>query len=276
MKMFCSKCGNELLTGAKFCGRCGNPIVTNEEKTEVIAAEAVVEKEHNTPQFLKGRQTSEIKFTNISTPDSQGFWICKKCGFDKNADYTDLCSCCKTNKYSWEVLTDEERETIVEYVNLQMENNNFNDIYELERNYYNTSSLLYLKNFFSGKLNYESIETYRASLNASIQEEKTTKEQKPEVVHEKVKEEKVEEKTPDVSQENKITINDVVELYQIVCEVCGYGLAKINGTKEIKEINKLMSPMKEYGLEEYKHNPVNMTDWNLYTQKLAEFIYKLK
>lgn len=143
--MFCSKCGSELLEGAKFCGGCGNPIVTNEKKTEVIAAEAVVEKE-----------------------------------------------------------------------------------------------------------------------------------QKPEVVHEKVKEEKVEEKTPDVSQENKITINDVVELYQIVCEVCGYGLAKINGTKEIKEINKLMSPMKEYGLEEYKHNPVNMTDWNLYTQKLAEFIYKLK
>ncbi len=67
-----------------------------------------------------------------------------------------------------------------------------------------------------------------------------------------------------------------VELFQIASELCGYALSKINDTKAVDEINKLMKPMEEHGVNPYKNNPLNMTDWGAYSQKLADFIEELK
>ena len=68
----------------------------------------------------------------------------------------------------------------------------------------------------------------------------------------------------------------LVELFQIVSELCGYGLSQINKTKPIDEINKLMDAMKEHGLKPYKIDPINMTNWDSYPKKLEEFIDELK
>lgn len=70
--------------------------------------------------------------------------------------------------------------------------------------------------------------------------------------------------------------NRIVEVYQIVSELCGYELSKINKTKPIDEINKLMDAMKEQRLGPYKSNPINMTNWDSYSKKLEEFIDALK
>ena len=68
----------------------------------------------------------------------------------------------------------------------------------------------------------------------------------------------------------------LVELFQIVSELCGYGLSQINNTKPVDEINKLMKSMEEQGLGPYKSNPINMTNWDSYSKKLEEFIDALK
>ena len=68
----------------------------------------------------------------------------------------------------------------------------------------------------------------------------------------------------------------LVELFQIISELCGYGLSQINNTKPVDEINKLMKPMEKYGLEPYINNPVNITNWDSYSKKLEEFIDALK
>ncbi len=68
----------------------------------------------------------------------------------------------------------------------------------------------------------------------------------------------------------------LVELFQIISELCGYELSKINNTKPVDEINKLMDAMKEHGLKSYKINPINMTNWDSYSKKLEEFIDALK
>ncbi len=68
----------------------------------------------------------------------------------------------------------------------------------------------------------------------------------------------------------------LVELFQIISELCGYGLSQINNTKPVYEINKLMKPMEEHDLKAYKKNPFNMTDWDSYSKKLEEFIDELK
>ena len=31
--MFCNKCGNELIAGAKFCGKCGQKVEEEESST---------------------------------------------------------------------------------------------------------------------------------------------------------------------------------------------------------------------------------------------------
>ena len=68
----------------------------------------------------------------------------------------------------------------------------------------------------------------------------------------------------------------LVELFQIISELCGYELSKINNTKPVDEINKLMKSMEKYGLAPYTNNPVNMTNWDSYSKKLEEFIDALK
>ena len=59
---------------------------------------------------------------------------------------------------------------------------------------------------------------------------------------------------------DKQLMKKLVELFQIVSELCGYELSKINKTKPIDEINKLMKQMEKHGLKPYKNNPVNMTN----------------
>ena len=39
--------------------------------------------------------------------------------------------------------------------------------------------------------------------------------------------------------------NRIVEVYQIVSELCGAGLAGLNGTNPVEEINDLMKPMEK-------------------------------
>ena len=78
------------------------------------------------------------------------------------------------------------------------------------------------------------------------------------------------------SSQDDVFLSKTIELYQIVSELCGYAIAKINKTDVVDEINKLMEPMKEYNLQDYKNNPINMTNWNMYSQKLAEYIFILK
>lgn len=68
----------------------------------------------------------------------------------------------------------------------------------------------------------------------------------------------------------------LVELFQIISELCGAGLAGLNGTKPVEEINDLMKPMEKYGLKPYTNNPVNMTDWEPYCQKLKELLDELR
>lgn len=75
---------------------------------------------------------------------------------------------------------------------------------------------------------------------------------------------------------DKQLMKKLVELFQIVSELCGYELSKINKTKPIDEINKLMDAMKEQRLGPYKSNPINMTNWDSYSKKLEEFIDALK
>lgn len=76
--------------------------------------------------------------------------------------------------------------------------------------------------------------------------------------------------------DNQQLLERIVEIYQIVSELCGAGLAGLNGTNPVEEINDLMKPMEKYGLEPYTNNPVNMTDWDPSAQKLAELIYELR
>jgi len=68
----------------------------------------------------------------------------------------------------------------------------------------------------------------------------------------------------------------LVELFQIISELCGYGLSQINNTKPVDEINKLTKPMRKYGLARYKNNPVNMTNWKSYSPKLKKLIKVLR
>lgn len=75
---------------------------------------------------------------------------------------------------------------------------------------------------------------------------------------------------------DKQLMKKLVELFQIVSELCGYELSQINNTKPVDEINKLMKSMEEQGLGPYKNNPINMTNWDLCSQRLAEFIDTLK
>lgn len=70
--------------------------------------------------------------------------------------------------------------------------------------------------------------------------------------------------------------NRIVEIYQIVSELCGAGLAGLNGTKPVEEINDLMKPMEKYGLAPYTNNPVNMTNWKSYSPKLKKLIKELR
>ena len=75
---------------------------------------------------------------------------------------------------------------------------------------------------------------------------------------------------------NQQLLERIVEIYQIVSELCGAGLAGLNGTKPVEEINDLMKPMEEQRLGPYKINPINMTNWDSYSKKLEEFIDALK
>ena len=68
----------------------------------------------------------------------------------------------------------------------------------------------------------------------------------------------------------------LVELFQIISELCGYGLSQINNTKPVDEINDLMKPMEKYGLELYEREAVTRTNWDSYSQKLSELIYELR
>ena len=62
----------------------------------------------------------------------------------------------------------------------------------------------------------------------------------------------------------------------ISAKPCGAGLAELNGTNPVNEISNLIGPMRNQYLTPYTNNPVNMTDWNPYVQKLAELIYELR
>ncbi len=75
---------------------------------------------------------------------------------------------------------------------------------------------------------------------------------------------------------NQQLLDRIVEIYQIASELCGAGLAELNGTNPVNEINNLIGPMRNQYLTPYTNNPVNMTDWNPYAQKLAELIYELR
>lgn len=75
---------------------------------------------------------------------------------------------------------------------------------------------------------------------------------------------------------NQQLLERIVEIYQIVSELCGAGLAGLNGTTPVAEINDLMKPMEKYGLNPYTNNPVNMTDWEPYCQKLKELLDELR
>ena len=75
---------------------------------------------------------------------------------------------------------------------------------------------------------------------------------------------------------DKQLMKKLVELFQIVSELCGYGLSQINKTKPVDEINKLMKSMEEQGLGPYEREAVTRTNWELYSQRLAEFIDALK
>ena len=68
----------------------------------------------------------------------------------------------------------------------------------------------------------------------------------------------------------------IVEIYLTASELCGAGLAELNGTDPVNEINNLIGPMRNQYLTPYTHKPVKMADWNPYAQKLAELIYELR
>ena len=75
---------------------------------------------------------------------------------------------------------------------------------------------------------------------------------------------------------DKQLMKKLVELFQIVSELCGYGLSQINNTKPVDEINKLMKLMEEQGLGPYEREAVTRTNWDLYSKRFAEFIDALK
>ena len=75
---------------------------------------------------------------------------------------------------------------------------------------------------------------------------------------------------------DKQLMKKLVELFQIVSELCGYGLSQINNTKPVDEINKLMKSMEEQGLGDYEREAVTRTNWDSYSQKLSELIYELR
>lgn len=75
---------------------------------------------------------------------------------------------------------------------------------------------------------------------------------------------------------DKQLMKKLVELFQIVSELCGAGLAGLNGTNPVEEINDLMKPMEKYGLAPYTNNPVNMTNWKSYLPKLKKLIKELR
>ena len=56
--------------------------------------------------------------------------------------------------------------------------------------------------------------------------------------------------------------NRIVEIYLTASELCGAGLAGLNSTNPVNEINNLVGPMSNQCLTPYTNNPVNMTDWN--------------
>lgn len=68
---------------------------------------------------------------------------------------------------------------------------------------------------------------------------------------------------------DKQLMKNLVELFQIVSELCGYGLSQINNTKPVDEINKLMKPMKEQGLGYYKISLINMTNLGFLFEKIG-------
>ena len=68
---------------------------------------------------------------------------------------------------------------------------------------------------------------------------------------------------------DKQLMKKLVELFQIVSELFGYGLSQINNTKPVDEINKLMKPMKEQGLGYYKSSLINMTNLGFLFEKIG-------
>ncbi|MGP1458239.1 MAG: hypothetical protein ACTTKL_02885 [Treponema sp.] len=70
--------------------------------------------------------------------------------------------------------------------------------------------------------------------------------------------------------------NKIVEIYQIVSQLCALGLSKIDSKISIvEETNRLTEPMRKYKLGTYTNNSINSTIWNSYSSKLKELIDEL-
>lgn len=126
--------------------------------------------------FSNSNSTSSSNISSISYNNANNnYWYCSKCGCS-NLDNTNWCKSCNSPRYTMSTITDNQKEIVMEFVEKQLAEQNFEEIKKFQDSYFGTSSLKFMKYMLPDANGFDNLDLYKTKLKESIQEEKPEKE----------------------------------------------------------------------------------------------------
>ena len=116
---------------------------------------------------------------SVASDSGSNYWYCSKCGCS-NRDDENFCKSCNTPRYSMNTLSEEQKTTVKEYAQKQLNSTDIEEIRKLQNSYFGTDSLKFMSFMLPDASGYNNLELYKEKLKEAISESKVQQEEKKE------------------------------------------------------------------------------------------------